>query len=259
MGTIYTPITEDWTLGLPSNMGAMNWGGISVDPKGGLIGVRINNVAFRTKLISRTKLKDFLYTDVRWDPERNLEDIFLRPHQFNKHLISALSNKFDIDLDSGIEYAEMKGTDYILARYIPMNPFPCAGAPFAELLVIDIKEKKHNFRRPHGLDPVVGLNTGIDLGTGYPGVGGSLITSGGLLFIGGSSDKMFRAHSVDSGEVLWEYKLPFSGNATPMSYEVLNDSGQRIQMVVIAAGGDILIDDLHGDYLIAFALPDQTN
>ena len=57
------------------------------------------------------------------------------------------------------------------------------------------------------------------------------MTAGGLLFIGASNfDRKFRAFDKATGELLWETTLPFSGNATPATYEV---DGR--QYVVIAA------------------------
>ena len=53
------------------------------------------------------------------------------------------------------------------------------------------------------------------------------------MFIGATNfDRKFRAFDKKSGELLWETTLPFSGNATPVTYEV---DGR--QYVAIAAGG----------------------
>jgi quinoprotein glucose dehydrogenase len=59
-GPVFTPITEQWTIGLPSNMGAINWGGVAVDEQRGLIVVNTNSVPFRTKLIARQGAADLL-------------------------------------------------------------------------------------------------------------------------------------------------------------------------------------------------------
>jgi len=64
IGPVYTPITERWTIGLPSNMGAVNWGGVAVDPRRGLIFLNVNQVPFRTRLISRADAGDLL---PRWE------------------------------------------------------------------------------------------------------------------------------------------------------------------------------------------------
>ena len=61
---------------------------------------------------------------------------------------------------------------------------------------------------------------------------------------------MFRAFDKQTGDVLWEAKLPFGGYATPATYMV---DGK--QFVVIAAGGGKM-GTPSGDAYVAFALPD---
>ena len=77
------------------------------------------------------------------------------------------------------------------------------------------------------------------------------MTAGGLLFIGATNyDKKFRAYDKATGELLWETTLPFSGNATPITYQV---NGR--QFVVIAAGGGKDLRSKSGGVYVAFALP----
>ena len=64
-------------------------------------------------------------------------------------------------------------------------------------------------------------------------------------------DKYFRAFDVDTGEELWRDRLPFIGNAVPMTYRLRN-SGK--QFVVVAASGNPISD--MGDVVVAYALPD---
>ena len=54
--------------------------------------------------------------------------------------------------------------------------------------------------------------------TGTPNLGGPIVTKGGLVFIGATNDSRFRAFDKDTGEVLWETRLPASGHATPITY-----------------------------------------
>jgi quinoprotein glucose dehydrogenase len=68
--------------------------------------------------------------------------------------------------------------------------------------------------------------------TGTPSHGGTICTAGGLVFMAGTFDRMFRAFKSTTGKVLWEQELPAGGFATPMTYEA---NGK--QYVVIAAGG----------------------
>jgi quinoprotein glucose dehydrogenase len=86
--------------------------------------------------------------------------------------------------------------------------------------------------------------------TGTQNIGGSIVTAGGLLFIGSTQDEMFRAFDKTSGKVLWEAQLPAGGYATPCTYEA---NGK--QYVVIAAGGGGKMRTRSGDAYVAFALP----
>jgi glucose dehydrogenase len=56
-----------------------------------------------------------------------------------------------------------------------------------------------------------------------------------------------------NGEELWQADLPAGGQATPMTFEV--DGRQH---VVIAAGGHRIMGTTPGDYVVAFALPEET-
>jgi quinoprotein glucose dehydrogenase len=70
------------------------------------------------------------------------------------------------------------------------------------------------------------------------------------VFIGATNfDRKFRAFDKATGELLWETSLPFSGNATPITYEV---DGR--QFVVIAAGGGKDPRSASGGVYVAFAL-----
>jgi quinoprotein glucose dehydrogenase len=86
--------------------------------------------------------------------------------------------------------------------------------------------------------------------TGTQNIGGSIVTAGGLVFIGSTQDEMFRAFDKTNGKLLWETKLPAGGYATPCTYE----AGGK-QYVVIAAGGGGKMRTRSGDAYVAFALP----
>jgi quinoprotein glucose dehydrogenase len=74
------------------------------------------------------------------------------------------------------------------------------------------------------------------------------------VFVGATNfDKKFRAFDKSTGELLWEATLPFSGNATPATYEV---NGR--QFVVIAAGGGKDPKSPSGGVYVAFALPQES-
>jgi len=92
--------------------------------------------------------------------------------------------------------------------------------------------------------------------TGAPSMGGSMVTAGGLVFIGASNDSRFRAFDKETGKLLWETRLPASAHANPMTY-VGKASGK--QYVVVAAGGGNKYNTTFSDALVAFALPETTD
>ena len=70
--------------------------------------------------------------------------------------------------------------------------------------------------------------------TGSENYGGPLVTSGGLLFIGATiHDRKFRAFDKRNGKLLWEAALPYSADATPITYQV--DGRQYV--AIFASGG----------------------
>ncbi|HEU5257743.1 MAG TPA: hypothetical protein VFU28_17240 [Vicinamibacterales bacterium] len=83
---------------------------------------------------------------------------------------------------------------------------------------------------------------------------GPVVTAGGLVFIGATNfESQVPRFCSRTGELLWDILLPYSGNATPITYE----AGGR-QFVVIAAGGGRNrpgTPQVSGGTYVAFALP----
>src|SRR5437870_7946624 len=90
--------------------------------------------------------------------------------------------------------------------------------------------------------------------TGTPNLGGSIVTAGGVVFIGATTDSRFRAFDARTGEQLWVSDLEASAHATPITY-LGKKSGK--QFVVIAAGGGGYFRGKVSDTLAAFSLPDK--
>ena len=71
--------------------------------------------------------------------------------------------------------------------------------------------------------------------TGRGGSAGPIVTAGGLVFIGATSDSRFRAIESKTGKELWVTKMNGNGGANPMTYR--GKSGK--QYVAQAAGGTL--------------------
>jgi quinoprotein glucose dehydrogenase len=128
--------------------------------------------------------------------------------------------------------------------------FPASKPPWGTLNAVDLKTKTIKWKVPLGEYPKL-KERGVPP-TGTQNFGGCVATAGGLVFMGGTPDEMFRAFDTSTGEILWEFKLPYGGYAVPAVYEV----GGR-QFVVIAAGGANRLGTPAGDAYVAFALPEN--
>jgi quinoprotein glucose dehydrogenase len=140
-------------------------------------------------------------------------------------------------------------------RWLDPEGYPAVGTPWGALTAIDLATGKFVWRIPFGEYPELVARGLRD--TGSENYGGPLVTRGGLLFIGATlHDRKFRAFDKASGKLLWETTLPFSADATPITYEI--DGRQYV--AIFASGGKERADNsgkagaTRGIYL-AFALP----
>jgi quinoprotein glucose dehydrogenase len=219
----FTPPGFQGTIMAPGNVGGIHWGGMCYDPVGGILYTNINRVAAVIRMMPRDEV----------DSLRKENPETLRG-----------------------EIGWQRGTPYIMKRdyLVKRNDQGAITSlqtkpPWGTLVAIDLHSgvKKWEVALGFMLDP-----------TKYPearqwgslNFGGAIVTGGHLIFVAASMDGYFRAFDSRTGKVLWEYGLPASGQATPMSY-VLDGR----QYVVIAAGGHGKLGTKQGDYLMAFALP----
>jgi len=135
-------------------------------------------------------------------------------------------------------------------RFWDSKDYPCQEPPWGTLTAIDLNTGAFRWQTTLGLIDELVAKGIPPTGTSNPG--GSIVTAGGLVFIGATNDSRFRAFDKDTGKELWVTKLPASGHATPMTFRGKN-SGK--QFVVIAAGGGNDYSKTYSDTLVAFALP----
>jgi quinoprotein glucose dehydrogenase len=137
------------------------------------------------------------------------------------------------------------------ARFWDSNDLPCQRPPWGKLHAIDLATGDYVWSVPLGVnDSLLALGVGK---TGAPNLGGSIVTAGGLVFIGGTNDKRFRAFDARTGAELWVARLEASAHATPITYRGPR-SGR--QFVVVAAGGGGAFSRGQSDVVAAYALPE---
>jgi quinoprotein glucose dehydrogenase len=129
--------------------------------------------------------------------------------------------------------------------------WPCQKPPWGELMAVDVATGEIVWRVPLGVTEELPEERRR---TGRLNVGGPIVTAGGLVFVGASNDRRFRAFDARTGAELWVTELPLSAHAVPVTY--LAADGR--QYVAIAAAGRLPIDDAGAagaESLIAYALP----
>jgi quinoprotein glucose dehydrogenase len=129
--------------------------------------------------------------------------------------------------------------------------FACQAPPWGYVAGADLTTGKIAYQHVNGtgqdLSPVP-----LPLKLGVPGIGGPILTGGGLAFLSGTLDYYVRAYDEKTGAKLWQARLPAGGQATPMTY-LSPESGRQFLLVV--AGGHGSTGTKAGDSIIAYALP----
>lgn len=215
---IFTPPSLAGTLVFPGLGGGVNWGSLSVDPATHTLVVNSMNNPFIVRTIARENAKDI-------DP---------------RDLVGVQPNE---------------GTPYVTLRSPLLSSWgmPCTPPPWGKLTAIDLETGDIRWQVPLGDLRELAPTFGQFFEWGTPNQGGPIQTAGGLVFIGATMDRTFRAFDAQTGEILWETLLPTSAHATPMTYRVRPDGRQ---FVVVAAGGHYPLGSPSDDVLIAYALPD---
>ena len=218
---IFTPPSLQGTIMLPGYGGGINWGGIAFEPEHQYAVTLSWDLPMQVTLVPRDDL----------DRQRQ-------------------SGDYD-----GQEFSRQSGTPYGMRRGVLFSPIemPCTVPPYGVLSAIDMRSGSIAWQTSFGTNQDVTPAIVPNIEFGMPGMGGPVVTAGELVIIAAVQDDYIRAFELDTGEKLWEQRLPAGGQATPMTY-FLEETGK--QYLVIAAGGHPRFGTTLGDYVVAYALPD---
>lgn len=203
------------TIQLPGGIGGVNWGGPAADPTTGMVYVN----AIDTSLVG-------------W-VERVQGD---EPYSFDA---SASASQTEYDR------ASVDGKGPFFSFQAPLSgeyddngrpvgvQLPCYKGPWARLTAVNANTGEIAWAVPLGQYDELPEGRRVQ---GNAGSAGPTVTAGGLVFVGATNDRRFRAFDADSGEQLWEVQLQGNANANPFSYR--GSDGR--QYVAINASGQIV-------------------
>jgi quinoprotein glucose dehydrogenase len=286
----FVPPSKEGTVIFPGLDGGGEWGGGTWDPETGLFYVNANEMAWVIRLIERrpgvAATGKALYEqncagchglDMRGSPPEFPSLVGISSRYSNSDLATLISagsgrmprSRLSAESIRGVVDYVRSGKDSTVStvgeaqhspidqkytidgynKFLDPDGYPAMRPPWGTLTAIDMSKGEIIWSIPLGQYPELAAKGMTN--TGSENYGGSLVTAGGLLFIGATSyDKKFRAFDKRSGRLLWEATLPAPGNATPATYEV----NGRQYIVIAAGGGKGRASDSGGSY-VAFALP----
>lgn len=213
----YTPPSLQGTLVYPGNFGTFNWGSIAVDPERQVMFGMPTYLAFTSRLVPRDQIPP------KGQDEKGSEQ--------------------GLNRNEGAPYGVFMGP------FLGPLGIPCQAPPWGYVAGANLATGEIAYKHKNGtvmdMTPLP-----LPFKVGVPGIGGPIITKGGVAFLGAAVDDYLRAYDLTSGRQLWEARLPAGGQATPMTYTV----GDK-QYVLIVAGGHGSVGTKPGDYVIAYTLP----
>jgi len=215
---LYTPPSLQGTISMPGHNGGANWGTSAVDPVKGRFFVMAKQLPTFDKLTLDTKPQS---------------------------LANMPNAGGDVQPYQG-------GIDFMLQS----NSLSAIGPPWSTITAYDMNSGDILWQVPNG-DILPLEQLGIDDTGSHAPRGSPVITAGGLMFIGTSSDRKLRARDTDTGKVLWEANLGAASEGAPAVYQ----AGGR-EFIVVPVGGIGLFANARNqppagpNQYVAFALPD---
>src|SRR5690606_17288864 len=214
----YTPPSLEGTIVYPGNFGTFNWGSVAVDPERQVMFGMPTYLAFTARLVPRDEIPP------RGEDEKASEQ--------------------GLNRNDGAPYGVYMGP------FLGPLGIPCQAPPWGYVAGVDLRTGEIAYRHRNGtvydMTPLP-----LPFKLGVPGIGGPMITRGGVAFLAAAVDDYLRAYDVSTGRQLWQARLPAGGQATPMTYTAQDGR----QFVLIVAGGHGSVGTRAGDYVIAYTLP----
>lgn len=224
--------TPKASINMPHN-GGSNWGGSAADPTKGLVFVNVSESGSIGWIEKR---------DPKGDYGRGTADstqIYDRGSLQGPGAYSSFSASF-------------KTAD---GRNVNL---PCIRPPWGKLVAVDANTGEIAWSSRLGITEELPEGK-RDTGSNNT-FGGPIVTAGGLVFIGATGDRFFRAFDERNGNILWEKQLDYAPMTVPVTYRG-KDGKQYVAVVAVGSGlgGPASRGPdgkpLNNESVIAFALP----
>jgi quinoprotein glucose dehydrogenase len=216
------------TVSFPGVTGGTNWGGTATDPRTG-----------------------YVYTFTQDIGAVGAIEKFPEGHRV-AYVNEAVRLQYDSSGEPGTPGSPIRfeapatGPD---GKPVSGKTWPCQRPPWGRLSAVNANTGEVAWQ------VTVGVTDELPEGkrnTGRTGNAGPMVTAGGLVFMGATSDGRFRAFDATTGKQLWETTFEYSASAIPITFRGKNGK----QYVAIMAAGTPMNGATEGHQgLMVFALP----
>jgi quinoprotein glucose dehydrogenase len=208
------------SLIFPGAIGGVDWGGTAADPKLGYVFMNTSN-----------------WGSLGWIEK--MPDGSRVPYDQRSVYGNPVASKFWI--------RKTNASGAVLGE----QSWPCQKPPWGQMTAVNANTGEIVWQIPFGVTDQ--LPEGKK-NTGRLNSGGPMVTAGGLVFIGATNDKRFRAYDSKTGKELWITKLDYVARSVPMTFQGKN--GKQYVAIAAASGGTISDPISDGnEALYVFALP----
>ena len=219
---LYTPPSVEGTFLWPGTAGANNWGGAAVDPRTGTLYVNSSRVVQVIRLIPRD---DYVAE------------------------VEAATGGRSIEGGNEAGFHPQEGSPYgiELFEWRTALGLPCWEPPFGTFSAYNLSTGERLYEVPFGLAQQWGFY-GLR-SWGSPTLGGPVVTSGGVAFLGASMDDRVRALDAATGEELWSDIVASPSVAIPAAF-----THDGVDYVVFTVGGNSILKNRVADQVVAYRL-----
>jgi quinoprotein glucose dehydrogenase len=200
------------SIQLPGAGGGVNWGGVAADPARGIVFAHAHDTSL-----------------VGWIETKRPGGNYGRGTQgstipYDRGSVDGAGPYFTFSAPLTNDAGETVAT------------LPCTRPPWSRLVALDANTGEIVWQSTLGITEALPPEKQL---TGGSGSAGPTATAGGLVFVGATNDRRFRAFDAATGAERWSVELEANVNANPMTY-LGNDGRQYVAVVA-------------GDTLVAFA------